>query len=238
MTARTLALVSAFALVLPAAANAQRAGGGPRPQAVPRAQSENSPAFRSGYERGTRSGEEDGRRNSRFDYESKSEYRSGDAGWNRNYGDRESWRFDFRLGFQRGYSDGFSRYRGGSGGYGNYGGYGRDDGWRPGTGGPPPWANGRGRGRGGYQYTDIAFRNGFTEGYEEGLKAGRDRQRFDPIGEGRYRDGDRGYNRNYGDRNFYRIRYREGFREGYEHGYEDGRRYGRTNNSRPGWWPW
>ena len=248
MNVRTLALVSAFALVLPAVASAQRATG----RAVPRTQAENSPAFRTGYDRGLRTGEEDGRSNRQFNYENKSDYRSGDAGWNRNYGDREGWRVDFRLGFERGYRDGYGRYRPGAGnygGYGNSGGYGRDGSygdWRPGAGGPPPWANGRGRGRGGYQgggyqYNEIAFRNGFTDGYEEGLKAGRGRDRFDPVREGRYRDGDHGYNRNYyGTRDIYKLRYREAFIEGYEYGYNDGRRYDNRNynNGRPSWWPW
>ena len=242
MNARTLALMSALALALPVAANAQRPG---VERAVPRGgnQTENSPAFRNGLERGTRIGEEDGRANRQFDFERNSEYRSGDRGWNRNYGDRESWRFNFRLGFERGYREGYGRYRPGYGGYGNsggYGGYGRDDGWRPGAGGPPPWANGRGRGRGGYQQTDLAFRNGFTDGYDEGLKDAQRRDRFDPTDEGRYRSGDHGYNNRYGySRDAYRLRYREGFREGYEYGFEEARRYGYRNNSgRPSWWPW
>lgn len=223
MNVRLLALASALALVLPAAANAQRQGGGP-PRAVPRAQE--SPAYRAGYERGVRGGEDDGRRNQRFDFESKSDWRGGDYGYRRDYGDRNRYRIDFRLGFEFGYREGYGRYRGNGGQ------------WRPGSGGPPPWANGRGRGAGGYQRTDLAFRSGFTDGYEAGLKDARDRRRFDPIGEGRYRDGDRGYNRNYGSRDFYKIRYREGFREGYEHGYDDGFRYGRNYNGRPSWWPW
>jgi hypothetical protein len=105
--------MSAFALALPVAANAQRPG---VERAVPRVQ-ENSPAFRQGLERGTRSGEEDGRANRQFNFENHSDYRSGDRGWNRNYGDLNSWRFEFRLGFERGYRDGYGRYRPGSGRY-------------------------------------------------------------------------------------------------------------------------
>ena len=115
--------------------------------------------------------------------------------------------------------------------------------WRPGTGGPPPWANGRGRGRGrgGYQTNDYAFQSGFTDGYEAGLDDGRDRRRFDPVGEGRYRSGDRGYRGDYGTRDAYKFRYREAFREGYEDGYGDGQRYdsrNTRNDGRPTWWPW
>lgn len=209
-------------------------------RAVPR----NSQAYNEGYERGARSGGDDGQRNREFDYTNKSDYRNGDGGYRREYGDQNRWRIDFRLGFEFGYRDGYGRYRPNYGRSGGPGGYDRNDGYRPGAGGPPPWAHGRGRGRGGYQYTDYAFQQGFTDGYEAGLKDSRDRNRFDPIGEGRYRSGDRGYRSNYGTRDAYRFRYREAFREGYEHGFEDGRRYDNRDNrnnrydGRPWWWPW
>ena len=223
MNTRMLAVVAALAVAMPVVANAQRRGG-----VMPgSSRAIETPAYRAGYERGMRGGEDDGRRNQRYDYGSKSDYRSGESGYRREYGDRNRYRIEFRLGFEVGYRDGFDRYRPG---------YGRDDGWRPGRGGPPPWANARGRG--GYQRTDYAFRIGFTDGYEAGLRDGRDRDRFDPLREGRYRSGDRGYNRNYGARDDYRLRYRGAFREGYQHGYDDGWRYNARNNSRPWWWPW
>jgi flagellar biosynthesis/type III secretory pathway protein FliH len=251
MNARTVAFVSALAVAVPMTAAAQA---GPR-------QGVQSPAYRTGYDRGVRIGQEDGRRNDRFEYANESEYRNADTGYNRTYGDRERYRAEFRQGFENGYREGYSRYQSGYGGYGN-GGY-NDGTWRPGTGGPPPWANGRGRGRGngngGWQRNDLAFQNGFTDGYDEGLKAGRDRQRFDPIGEGRYRSADNGYRSQYGTRDSYRAVYRSAFREGYENGYNDGRQYDtrngdprydsrdprydprydpRTSQSRPWWWPW
>lgn len=228
MNTRTLALVAALAAAMPAAAYAQWGGGIP-----PRnTRAIETPAYRAGYERGIRRGEDDSRGNQRYDYASKSDYRNGDAGYRRDYGDRERYRLEFRVGFEAGYRNGFEQFRPG---------YGRSNGWRPGAGGPPPWAAARGRGS--YQRTDLAFRTGFTDGYEAGLGDGRDRDRFDPIREGRYRSGDHGYNRSYGSRDFYRVRFREGFLEGYEHGYNDGWRYdarydGRNNNNRPGWWPW
>jgi hypothetical protein len=263
MNVRTLALVSAMAVVLPTTAAAQSR----LPQAGPRIQTQ-SPAFRTGFDRGVRVGQEDGRRNDRFDYASESEYRNADTGYNRSYGDRERYRTEFRQGFETGYREGYGRYQSGSGGYGTggYGGY--DDGtWRPGAGGPPPWANGRGRGQGNgngngsWQRNDLAFQNGFTDGYDEGLKTVRDRDRFDPVSEGRYRSGDRGYKSNYGSKDTYKARYREAFRQGYQTGYEDGQRYGagydsrdsrydtrdpqydprydsRTGQTRPWWWVW
>jgi hypothetical protein len=257
MNTRTFALVSVLTLAaaMPAVADAQ---------AVPRSRTAvESPAYRAGVERGVRLGQEDGQRNQRFDFESKSEYRNGDWGYRSTYGDRNRYRSEFRLGFEYGYRQGYERYRpayGGYGGYGNPGPYGNSGGYggydnrggygNPGNGrgrgGPPPWA----QGRGGWQRNDVAYRTGFEDGYEEGLKAGRDNKRFDPVGEGRYKDGDRGYNRNYGTRDQYRLHYREAFREGYELGFNDGRRYGyrndpryddryyQRNTNRPWWWPW
>ena len=273
MNVRTLALVSALAVALPATVAAQRRAvppvdsSGALPQAGPRIQNQ-STAFRTGFDRGLRSGEEDGRRNDRFDYAGKSEYRNADAGYNRNYGDRDRYRSEFRVGFEDGYRQGYSRYQSGYGGYNNggynNGGYstgGYNDGtWRPGSGGPPPWANGRGRGQGNgsWQRNDLAFQNGFTDGYDEGLKDIRNRDRFDPSDEGRYRSADHGYKSSYGSRDAYRATYRNAFREGYENGYDDGRRYDsrnggyydprnpqndgrydpRTGQTRPWWWPW
>ena len=246
----------AVALLTPLAVVSTHAQG----RAVPRGNSQvynqayNSQAYNTGYDRGTRAGTDDGQRNRDFNFVNKSDYRNADSGYRREYGDRERWRSDFRLGFESGYRDGYSRYRPtyrngdvyGNGGYGNggygTGGYGNggygNGGYRNG-GGPPPWSNGRARGRGGYN--DAAYQTGFTDGYEAGLDDGRDRRRFDPVGEGRYRSGDRGYNSNYGTRDAYKLRYREAFREGYEDGYGDGQRYdNRTTRSdgRPTWWPW
>ncbi len=224
MNTRTLTLLAALALVTPSLAYAQRgewvAPGSKR--------ADSTPGYRAGYERGLRNGDDDGRRQRQFDFTGKSDYRSGDAGYRRDFGDRNRYRIEFRLGFQVGYRDGFERYR--------PSGYRGGGAWRPGAGGPPPWANARGRG--GYQRTDFAFRTGFTDGYEAGLRDARRRDRFDPIGEGRYRSGDHGYNRNYGSRDFYRLRYREAFREGYEYGFNDGLRYDRQYSGRPSWWPW
>jgi len=109
--------------------------------------------------------------------------------------------------------------------------------------GPPDIRDGRG-GRGGYYYGYDRYRSliidrGFNEGYEAGLKAGRDRRRFDFASNSRFRSGDRGYKREYGPREQYRNIYRAAFRQGYERGYQDGiRRYDRDRRG-PGfifWW--
>lgn len=109
----------------------------------------------------------------------------------------------------------------------------------------PPVRDDRGARGGGYyygyeRYRNIAIDRGFNEGYEAGLKAGRDRRRFDFASNSRFRSGDRGYKKEYGPRDWYRNLYRAGFRQGYERGYQDGmRRYYDRDRRGPGfgiWW--
>jgi hypothetical protein len=76
------------------------------------------------------------------------------------------------------------------------------------------WSHGRGR-------SDLAYTNGFNDGYREGLNDGRHRHRNDPYAESRYRSGDHGFERWYGSREEYRWHYRDAFRSGYERGFAD-----------------
>lgn len=71
---------------------------------------------------------------------------------------------------------------------------------------------------------EPASARGYADGYRRGLDDGRDRDRYDPVGQRDYRAGDLGYYRDYGSRDGYRNNYRAGFRQGYEHGYRDGAR--------------
>jgi hypothetical protein len=67
----------------------------------------------------------------------------------------------------------------------------------------------------------VAFDRGAEDGYREGLDDARDRDRYDPVGEWRYRRADYGYHPRYGPREYYRQEYRQGFLAGYERGYRD-----------------
>jgi flagellar biosynthesis/type III secretory pathway protein FliH len=212
-TTATVAFISLLAVLATAdVARAQFAG--------PWAQ-----AFQEGYSRGTRAGQEDGRRGQSFNFSDEADWRRADAGYRSQYGPVERYRAEFRRGYEQGYRSGYETYGRGRGGYGS----GRSD--------LPPYGRGRGRGPGdgygyGYGYGNPrAFDMGYNDGYEAGLDDGRDRRRFDPIAEGRYRSGDRGYEREYGSRESYKIAYREAFKQGYQTGYEDGRRYGTRR-----WW--
>ena len=213
MKIRQLALLTAMAVAVPTATlSAQWGNSGAQ-----------IPAYREGYDRGLRAGEEDSRRNQSFNFTDESDYRSADAGYRSQYGNRDRYRDEFRRGYADGYRVSYSR---GDARYDS----------RPGAG-LPPWSNGRGRGNTPYGQpgvrTDLAFASGFNDGYEAGLDDGRDRRRENPIAESRYRNGDRGYQREYGSRDAYKIRYREAFKQGYARGYDDGRR----SNGRS-WWPW
>jgi hypothetical protein len=171
------------------------------------------PAYQEGYERGARAGAEDARRGDRFNFTDEGAYRSADAGYRSQYGNRNLYREEFRRAFESGYRTGYAGY--GRGGYGR------------GNNGQvlPPWSGNRG-GRGTGRF-DPAVTQGYNDGYEAGLDDGRDGRRFDPVGEGRYRSGDRGYDRDYGSRDYYRTNYRVGFRNGYEEGFRDGTQYRR-----------
>ena len=93
--------------------------------------------------------------------------------------------------------------------------------------------------RGPYGYQSVPFDNGYRDGYDKGLEDARGNDRFDPTRHGRYRSGDRGYDRRYGSKEEYKSAYREGFRSGYEEAYRGGRDAYDPDN-RPGGsrWPW
>ena len=198
-----LAVVGSIGLVAPSAALAQAGW--------------NTPGYNQGYQRGQSAGAEDSRRGDRFEFTDEGDYRRGDWGYRSQYGNRDRYRDSFRWGYQEGYRSG----------YGNYGGYGsgRSGGYGNGRYDGGPWYDNRSN-----RY-DPAYQTGLNDGYEAGLDDGRDNRRFDPVSERRFRNADRGYEREYGPREVYKANYREAFRTGYQRGYNDGRRYDR----RSGW---
>jgi len=64
-----------------------------------------------------------------------------------------------------------------------------------------------------------AYDNGYREGLEEGQNDARRNRDFSYQRHDEYRDGDRGYHRGDGDREFYRRSYRQGFQTGYSDAY-------------------
>jgi hypothetical protein len=181
-------------------------------------------AYDRGFREGIKEGEKDGRSRDPFRYDDEGDYRRGDIGYNRNYGDVVFYRQHFRAGFAEGYADGYRRY---NRGYDNRPGYGNG---RPGYGTGPGYGNGRpgyGTGPGyGYGRDDryfAGFEIGAREGYEKGVEDARKNRGFDPRRHEWYRDGDRHYESRYGNREQYKIEYRRGFTNGYDRGYREGR---------------
>jgi hypothetical protein len=84
-------------------------------------------------------------------------------------------------------------------------------------------------------YQEQAFARGYSDGFRRGQDDGHDRDRYDPVRQRDYREGDQGYSRSYGSKDAYRNNYRAGFRQGYEDGYRDGNRGRYRDNRRDGW---
>jgi hypothetical protein len=164
-------------------------------------------AYDRGYREGIQQGEEDGRDGRAPQAERNSIYRDGDRGYQGRYGNRDVYRDEFRRGFTSGYREGYDRYRV------NIYEQGRRDNRRD-----PRVLRG---------YQDPAFARGYSDGWDHGAEDQRDRDRYDPVRHGDYRDGDDGYSRSYGSRDAYKNNYRAGFRQGYEEGYRNGTRYRR-----------
>jgi hypothetical protein len=85
-----------------------------------------------------------------------------------------------------------------------------------------------------YEVRRIAYDEGFREGLKEGDKDRRSRDAFRYEDEGAFRDGDKGYRRDYGDRERYRQAFRSGFVDGYGEGYGLSRTQGGWGNGRWG----
>jgi hypothetical protein len=189
-------------------------------------------AYDNGYRQGFDRGVSDAR-SRRYDYRRHGEYR--------RYGNqRDDYGRAFQDGFVAGYDAGFYGRNGGSwrngggvGRYPTYPSYPRYPSYPPYPSYPtrPSYPNDPAYpGYGGYGYNE-AYDRGHREGLDKGRDDGHDNDRYDPRGEKWYREGDRGYKREYGPREQYKAAYREGFVRGYEEGYR-GADYNR------GGWRW
>src|SRR5689334_19702825 len=66
---------------------------------------------------------------------------------------------------------------------------------------------------------NIGYNEGYVRGVREGEKDARQGDRFEFNDEGDYRNGERGYRREFGSREYYRNDFRRGFEVGYSNGY-------------------
>jgi hypothetical protein len=67
-------------------------------------------AYDNGFRDGVRAGEHDGRDRRRFEPTRHGDWRDGDDGFRREYGDRGVYRRNFRAGFEAGYAQGYRQY--------------------------------------------------------------------------------------------------------------------------------
>jgi hypothetical protein len=183
-------------------------------------------AYDNGYREGLRDGESAARDRRPFDVQREKDWRKGDAGYNRSYGDKNRYRDNFRVGYNDGYRAAYDRFY--NGGYygGNRPGGRRDDRYGYPNSYPSrgPYSQGR-YGDYGYGVANIAFQNGVNDGYEKGLDDAKDRKYPDPTRQKWYRSADRHYEGRYGSKEAYKDQYRRGFVEGYQRAYRDARRY-------------
>jgi len=180
------------------------------PQRYPASDRDDRSYYNRGFREGREAGVDDARRGRAYDVRRHGEYRDQRRGDDR--GDRRA----FRRGFEAGYDEGFRQYARG----GVYRGDPRRT-YPPAPNGPrrDPYGDAE-RGR----FISAAAENGYREGFEEGQRAARQGDRFDPVREKRYREGDHGYDRRYGSRDDYKREYRAAFQQGYEAGYRGYRR--------------
>jgi hypothetical protein len=84
-------------------------------------------------------------------------------------------------------------------------------------------------GRWGQNDSRAAYDNGYRRGLERGERDGRDRRPMNYRDEKDYRNGDWGYDRRYGSRDYYRQAFRSGFEAGYSASYSRYGGYGQAN---------
>jgi len=183
-----------------------------------------SHAYDRGYQEGVTQGERDAHDHHAYNIENNRVYRDGDRGYDKHDGSRDLYRNDFRRGFSSGYRDGYDRTNVAVRRYPNDRVYGDSRVYRDGQ--PGIWNGNDGpQARRGYQ--EPAFARGYSDGWQQGIDDGRDRDRYDPARHGEYKSADHGYERNYGSKDTYKNNYRSGFRQGYEEGYRNGTRTAR-----------
>ena len=88
-------------------------------------------AFDAGYREGVTLGQQDRSRNTRSNYRNSSTYKNGDLGYRSNYGDKNTYRTQFRDGVDRGYEDGYGRLQNSAAPYYNNGQQNRGGGYSP-----------------------------------------------------------------------------------------------------------
>jgi hypothetical protein len=71
----------------------------------------------------------------------------------------------------------------------------------------------------GYYGAGAARRFGYQDGYNDGLNDRRTGHSYRPTHDSNYHHADRGYNRSFGSKGYYKQVYRQAYEEGYSRGY-------------------
>lgn len=169
--------------------------------------------YRDGFEQGTK----DGRERDRYRPEDSGRYKDATRGYRSEYGNKDGYKQAYRDGFRRGYDQGFRQYT-----YsGNNDPYYRNDPYGRGNDpygrGNDPYGNDP-YGRNSSIYR-VAQDQGYNDGYQKGAEDARDGDRYNAQGTSQYKNADRGYRSEYGNREEYRRAYRDAFVRGYDEGY-------------------
>ena len=177
------------------------------PQQYPAGDRDDRAYYNRGMQDGRDAGADDARRGRAYDVRRHGEYRD-----NRRGDDRGDLRA-YREGFESGYDEAYRRFARGNAG-------------DPRRNAPPPDYRRQAPYEGDTRdrMVSAAVDNGYRDGLQEGERAARSGDRYDPVREKRYRGGDHGYERRFGSRDEYARDYRAAFQRGYEAGYRGYRR--------------
>ena len=165
--------------------------------------------YQNGYRDGVNRGREEGRERDRYDGRDV-DWRHSTRGYKSWMGPVNIYQSAYRDGYHNGFREGYQSASRGRWGNGRYDSYNRDEGYYRNDSYNPGWNGGYGYGnRDAY---NIGFQDGSTVAREDLYK----RKPYNPDPRGKYDHRDRGYRREYGDKNSYRATYSEGYRAGYE----------------------
>ena len=166
-------------------------------------------AYGNGVRDGQQAGERDARARLSYRVQRDREYQKADNGfYHRGNYPLYQYQEMFRQGFEDGYSEAYSRSARSNNGRGRV---------TPGSSGP--WYGGGSTG--GTYSRSSASSNGFNDGLEAGRDDVRSNRSFEPRRPKEYREGDRGYSSADGSRDDYKREYRAAFQQGYEQGFRE-----------------
>jgi hypothetical protein len=154
---------------------------------------------RQAFREGVQQGRWDAQHGRRANADSNNRWREGD--------DRRA----YRDGYMRGFNE-----AAGSGYNGGYRDRDRDGDWDRGRGG---WNNGFGMNRA----RDFGYQDGFRDGQNDRATG----HSYRPTHDNNFKHGDRGYEPNMGNRDYYKNAYRQAYQDGYQRGYNNGPIYRR-----------